>query len=156
MFRILVLTFTILVCSLFVNGSGSVNADEGQKILNSSSGTYKIVVPEKAPDFLYSDWKENILAQGRFPNGTIWVIRLDEKQEMVVSSLVIGVEKDGELIPLMVVFCVAYKDGEFTDFYYDKRFIETGKPSGVFIGPIGMQDGKALIEIFVRHFNHKI
>jgi hypothetical protein len=88
------------------------------------------------------------------------VIRADEKGGISVRSVIIGrkniVDANGEMIPLMVGFCVAYDGGICTDWYFDEKFISTGEPSGDFSGSIDLEKARQKFQEFERRFNSQI
>jgi len=108
---------------------------EDMKVMASPGGTYKIIVPEKAPDFLKTEWEERLVTEGQYRDGTNWAVVANEKGDMSVRVLIILHE---ERFPraTILVFSVAYDGDMATDWYFDETFLSDHKPSGVFVGPI--------------------
>ena len=139
---------------------GTAWAGEGQKVIKTDDGKYQFRVPEKAPDFLGNDWVESYLTMGIYPNGiTSWAVMLDEKQGMVVRSLIIGnkdkTDENGQMLPIMICFCVAYDGNDCTDWYFDEGILSNKETSGVFVGPMSNEDGKKKLEEFNSRFLKK-
>jgi len=141
--RIFILAIALLLACAWGWGA----EPEKEKRLVSPRGTYKITVPEKAPDFLGAEWKEEIIAAEELPNGDFWAVRADVKENMTVMSFayVRKKEPNGHDYYLLA-FAVSYDGPLCTQWYFDEEYIKTGEPSGRFAGPVDPETGREKME----------
>jgi hypothetical protein len=142
--------FILATALLFICSSGWGGEPEKGKLLVSPRGTYKIIIPEKAPDFLGVDWQEEIIGMEELPNGDMYAIRADIKENIVVKSLAFARKKAAKGHDyFLLTFCVSYDGPVCTEWYFDEEYIQTGIPSGRFSGPLDTEAGRGKMEKIV-------
>ena len=135
--------FILAAALFFICSSGWGGEPEKGKLLVSPRGTYKLIVPEKAPDFLCADWQEEIIGMGQLPNGDVYAFRLNVKENMAVASLAFARKKGPQDYDYsLLVFVVSYDGLTYADWYFDEEYIQTGIPSGRLSGPVDAETGR--------------